>query len=65
MKKTKIKASLMLEDTFKSPLMIHDVEITSKDYKKGFDHVYAKCQLEVLKRLTVIIDKENLKMFFG
>ncbi len=64
MKTTKIKASLMLEDTAKFPLMCQDFEITSSDYKKGMDHIYEKIQSAILSRLTVIIDKKSLKEFF-
>jgi len=65
MKRAKIKASLMLEDTLKSPLMVHKTEITIKDFKKGMEHIYAKCQREIMDRLTVMIDEENLKEIFG
>ena len=37
MKKTTIKASLMLEDTLKAPLMQDEIEITLKDFKKGIE----------------------------
>ncbi len=65
MKKTTIKASLMLEDTLKAPLMQDEIEITLKDFKKGIEHVYDKCQLAILSRLTVVIDEEKLKKVFG
>ena len=64
MKKTTIKASLMLEDTAKFPLMCQDFEITSGDYKKGMAYVYEKIQTVILSRLTVMIDEKSLKEFF-
>ena len=65
MKRAKIKASLMLEDTLKSPLMEHETEITVKDFRKGMLHIYKKVSDEIGERLTVMIDEDNLKEVFG
>ncbi|MCK5609262.1 hypothetical protein KAR91_45730 [Candidatus Pacearchaeota archaeon] len=65
MKKTTIKASLMLEDTLKSPLIQDDLEVTSKDFKKGIDHICEMAAVKFKGRLTVIIDEQKLKEVFG
>lgn len=65
MKTTTIKASLMLEDTLKFPLMLQDVEITYEDFKKGMEYVTKIAQIAMLDRLTVIIDEEKLMETFG
>ena len=65
MKRAKIKASLMLEDTLRFPLMIQEVEITIKDFKKGMDFIYAKIQRSIIDRLTVIVDERELMEIFG
>ncbi len=56
-----IKASLMLEDTLKTPLIQHDVILTEDDLRKGLEHIYAKSQQQILDRLTVSIDERELR----
>jgi len=64
MKSTKIKASLMLEDTAKFPLMCQHMVITEDDFKEGMEFIYIKTQQAMLDRLTVMIDEKSLKEFF-
>lgn len=65
MKTTKIKTSLMIEDTLKSPLIQDDLEVTSEDFKKGFEHICAMAAVRFRDRLTIVIDEKKLKEVFG
>ena len=65
MKRTIIKASLMLEDTLKFPLAQDDLEVTSKDFKKGIGYICELVAVQFRDRLTVMIDEQKLKEVFG
>lgn len=55
----------MLEDTLKFPLAQDDLEVTSKDFKKGIGYICELVAVQFRDRLTVMIDEQKLKEVFG